>query len=69
MPPNSAPLQAGHPLFGRSAYPRMVEFIQLVGANSLMDLPTGAGFDTENTPGINQYMAPPPPRKRLSCST
>ena len=57
MPPNSAPLQAGHPLFGRPAYPRMVEFIQLVGANSLMDLPTGAGFDTENTPGINQYMA------------
>ncbi len=44
-------------MFGRSAYPRMVEIIQLLGTSSLMALPSEADFDTPITPEVNHYLA------------
>ena len=57
MSPATAPLQAGRTLFGRSAYPRMVEIIQLLGTSSLMALPSEADFDAPLAAELNQYLA------------
>ena len=57
MSPATAPLQAGRALFGRSAYPRMVEIIQLLGTSSLMALPSEADFDTPIASEVNHYLA------------
>ena len=57
MTPNIAALQAGRTLFGRTAYPRMIEIIQLLGTSSLLAIPTEADFDTPLAPEIDQYLA------------
>ena len=57
MSPASAPILAGRTIFGRSAYPRMIEIIQLLGTSSLMALPADADFGTDIGPEIEQYLS------------
>jgi 4-hydroxyphenylacetate 3-monooxygenase oxygenase component len=57
MSPAIQPIQAGRTIFGRSAYPRMIEIIQLLGTSSLMALPADADFATDLGPEIDQYLS------------
>ena len=57
MSPATNPLQAGRALFGRTAYPRMIEIIQLLGTSSLLAAPSEADFDTPLAQEIDQYLA------------
>ena len=57
MSPAAGPIQAGRALFGRTAYPRMIEIIQLLGTSSLLALPAEADFDTPLAFEIDKYLA------------
>jgi len=57
MSPATGPIQAGRTLFGRTAYPRMVEIIQLLATSSLMALPSEADFETPLASEIERYLA------------
>ncbi|HEX2941969.1 MAG TPA: 4-hydroxyphenylacetate 3-hydroxylase N-terminal domain-containing protein, partial [Rhodopila sp.] len=56
MCPAPLPAEATRNLF-MTAYPRMVEILQLLGSSSLMILPTEADFATPLAPAIEQYLA------------
>ena len=56
MCPASLPAETTRNLF-MTAYPRMVEILQLLGSSSLMMLPTEADFSTPLAPHIEQYLA------------
>ena len=57
MSPAMGPLQAGRTLFGRTAYPRMIEIIQLLGTSSLLAVPTEADLKSPLGPEIDRYLA------------
>jgi 4-hydroxyphenylacetate 3-monooxygenase len=57
MTPAAGPIQAGRALFGRTAYPRMIEIIQLLATSSLLALPAEADFNTPLAPEIDKYMS------------
>ena len=57
MTPSAGPIQAGRALFGRTAYPRMIEIIQLLATSSLLALPAEADFNTPLAPEIDKYMS------------
>ena len=57
MSPAAAPIQAGRTLFGRTAYPRMIEIIQLLSTSSLMSLPAEADFESPLAAEIARYLA------------
>ena len=57
MSPAMAPLQAGRTLFGRTAYPRMIEIIQLLGTSSILAAPAEADFDSPLAQEIEQYLS------------
>jgi len=52
--PQRRPLDTSRNLFPKF-YPRMVELIQLMGASSLMAIPTEADFSSEIAPDVEQY--------------
>lgn len=56
MCPASLPAETTRNLF-MTAYPRMVEILQLLGSSSLMILPTEADFKTPLGPHIESYLA------------
>ncbi len=56
MCPASLPAETPRNLF-MTAYPRMVEILQLLGSSSLMILPTKADFASPLGPAIEQYLA------------
>ena len=56
MCPAPLPAEATRNLF-MTAYPRMVEILQLLGSSSLMILPTEADFATPLAPAMEQYLA------------
>jgi len=56
MCPSPLPAEATRNLF-MTAYPRMVEILQLLGSSSLMILPTEADFATPLRGDIEQYLA------------
>ncbi len=56
MCPAPLPAETTRNLF-MTAYPRMVEILQLLGSSSLMILPTEADFATPLAPQIEQYLA------------
>ena len=57
MSPATAPIQAGRTIFGRTAYPRMVEIIQLLATSSLMALPSEADLKSPLAPEIERYLS------------
>jgi 4-hydroxyphenylacetate 3-monooxygenase len=56
MCPAPLPAEATRNLF-MTAYPRIVEILQLLGSSSLMILPTEADFATPLAPAMAQYLA------------
>jgi 4-hydroxyphenylacetate 3-monooxygenase len=56
MCPAPLPAETTRNLF-MTAYPRMVEILQLLGSSSLMILPTEADFASPLSPRIEQYLA------------
>lgn len=56
MCPASLPAETTRNLF-MTAYPRMVEILQLLGSSSLMILPTAADFNSPLAPHIDKYLA------------
>jgi len=56
MCPAPLPAETTRNLF-MTAYPRMVEILQLLSSSSLMMLPTEADFETPLAPWIDQYLA------------
>jgi len=56
MCPASLPAETTRNLF-MTAYPRMVEILQLLGSSSLMILPTASDFDSPLGPQIETYLA------------
>jgi 4-hydroxyphenylacetate 3-monooxygenase len=56
MCPSPLPAETTRNLF-MTAYPRMVEILQLLGSSSLMILPTEADFASPLAPWIDQYLA------------
>jgi len=56
MCPAPLPAETTRNLF-MTAYPRMVEILQLLGSSSLMILPTEADFSSPMAPQIEQYLA------------
>ena len=56
MYPASLPAETTRNLF-MTAYPRMVEILQLLGSSSLMILPTEADFDSPLKSHIEHYLA------------
>jgi 4-hydroxyphenylacetate 3-monooxygenase len=56
MRPAALPVEITRNLF-TTAYPRMVEILQLLGSSSFMLTPTEADFTTPLAPAIEQYLA------------
>jgi 4-hydroxyphenylacetate 3-monooxygenase len=56
MRPAAVPVEITRNLF-TTAYPRMVEILQLLGSSSFMITPTEADFATPLAPAIEQYLA------------
>jgi 4-hydroxyphenylacetate 3-monooxygenase len=56
MCPNGLPLEVIRTLF-MTAYPRMVEILQLLGSSSFMIIPSEADFQSALKPQIEQYLA------------
>ena len=56
MRPAALPVEITRNLF-TTAYPRMVEILQLLGSSSFMITPTEADFATPMAPAIEQYLA------------
>ncbi len=56
MCPSPLPAETTRNLF-MTAYPRMVEILQLLGSSSLMILPTEADLASPLSPAIDQYLA------------
>jgi 4-hydroxyphenylacetate 3-monooxygenase len=56
MCPAPLPIESTRNLF-MTAYPRMVEILQLLGSSSFMITPSEADFDSPLAPQIEQYLA------------
>ena len=56
MCPDIVPIESTRNLF-MTAYPRMVEILQLLGSSSLMSLPTEADMNGPLAGHIEQYLA------------
>jgi 4-hydroxyphenylacetate 3-monooxygenase len=56
MRPAALPVEITRNLF-TTAYPRMIEILQLLGSSSFMITPTEADFGTPLAPAIEQYLA------------
>jgi 4-hydroxyphenylacetate 3-monooxygenase len=56
MCPASLPIETTRNLF-MTAYPRMVEILQLLGSSSFMIIPSEADFRSPLAPAIEQYLA------------
>jgi 4-hydroxyphenylacetate 3-monooxygenase len=56
MCPNGLPLEVIRTLF-MTAYPRMVEILQLLGSSSFMIIPSEVDFQSALKPAIEQYLA------------
>jgi 4-hydroxyphenylacetate 3-monooxygenase len=56
MRPAAMPVEITRNLF-TTAYPRMIEILQLLGSSSFMITPTEADFGTPLAPAIDQYLA------------
>ena len=56
MEPDGAPLAAAKSSF-TSAYPRMIEILQLIGSSSLIAVPTDADFDSDIGHYLDNYLS------------
>ena len=66
MCPSPLPAETTRNLF-MTAYPRMVEILQLLGSSSLMILPTEADFASPLAPWIESTWQPTPVRRGIGC--
>ena len=57
MCPAQGPITAGRALYPTTIYPRLAEIVQLLGASSLMALPSEGDFEAEIGPDVERYLA------------
>ena len=57
MCPAQGPITAGRALYPTMIYPRLAEIVQLLGASSLMALPSEGDFDAAIGPDVERYLA------------
>jgi 4-hydroxyphenylacetate 3-monooxygenase len=57
MCPAQGPITAGRTLYPTMIYPRLAEIVQLLGASSLMALPSEGDFDAAIGPDVERYLA------------